>query len=531
MWKRAWKCGAAPSPPPPSWSPRPPCPTAKNWPGWCWATAWRALPAAKQACCLRRPAPCWAAAARAAACNRAWPIHSVWTSWACRKRKAWKPPSSRSASAFQNAPTSVSSRAPPPLPRSSNCATNSIPASPCRSRRAPIRPSTCCIPGPSTDRSRGTGARRLSPLLAASTILASAAVPTRDRQQVPVPARPPTHPGTGARRLSPLLAASTILASAAVPTRDRQQVPVPAHPPTHPGTGARRLSPLLAASTILASAAVPTRDRQQVPVPAHPPTHPGTGARRLSPLLAASTILASAAVPTRDGQQVPVPGRPPANFCNVRIEEYVFQETGGKLGVPSSRASIRHAFSTQPCQARLHRRLAHRRRPGRQGGTFHGWQPAGPCPDVRWHRALPVCVGIRSRGRISAGRAPAGSAQRKSRAQGLCQLVPPCAIARGNAVGRLEHRRLRDGACPRFPINAFRGDAVGRHPRRKRAIAMTPQRQLHWANFWSAVGMLPFGLVVSWAALFSVTTTPGKPPAIPILDPIGMIGLGIMTLL
>src|SRR5450830_21007 len=478
MWKRAWKCGAAPSPPPPSWSLHPPCPTAKNWPGWCWATAWRAPPAAKQACCPQRPAPCWAAAARAAACNRAWPIHSAWTSWACRKRKAWKPPSSPSASAFQNAPTSVSSRAPPPLPRSSNCATNSIPASPCRSRRAPTRPSTCCIPGPSIDR----GGDWRSPPVTALGCVNDPCI----RQRIRGLALAACHRSWLRQRSLHL-------------------------PRSQPGTGSKCQS---------------LRIRQRIRGLALAACH-----RLCSAAAATPTICASAAVPTRDRQQVPVPARPPANFCNVRIEEYVFQETGGKLGVPSSRASIRHAFSTQPCQARLHRRFAHRRRLGRQGGTFHGWQPAGPCPDVHWHRALPVCVGIRSRGRISAGRAPAGSAQRKSRAQGLCQLVPPCAIARGNAVGRLEHRRLRDGACPRFPINAFRGDAVGRHPRRKRAIAMTPQRQLHWANFWSAVGMLPFGLVVSWTALFFVSTTPGKPPAIPILDPIGMIGLGIMTLL
>lgn len=58
---------------------------------------------------------------------------------------------------------------------------------------------------------------------------------------------------------------------------------------------------------------------------------------------------------------------------------------------------------------------------------------------------------------------------------------------------------------------------------------MSPQRQLRWANIWTAVGLLPFALVLCWETAFFATFTPNQQPIIPMIDPIGMIGLNLMS--
>ena len=46
-----------------------------------------------------------------------------------------------------------------------------------------------------------------------------------------------------------------------------------------------------------------------------------------------------------------------------------------------------------------------------------------------------------------------------------------------------------------------------------------------------SAGILPLALYIAWAAAFLLTTVPGQPPAIPIIDPIGMLGLGMVVYL
>ena len=60
---------------------------------------------------------------------------------------------------------------------------------------------------------------------------------------------------------------------------------------------------------------------------------------------------------------------------------------------------------------------------------------------------------------------------------------------------------------------------------------MTPRCQSISANFLMSAGILPLALYIAWAAAFLLTTVPGQPPAIPIIDPIGMPGLGMVVYL
>jgi CHASE2 domain-containing sensor protein len=54
---------------------------------------------------------------------------------------------------------------------------------------------------------------------------------------------------------------------------------------------------------------------------------------------------------------------------------------------------------------------------------------------------------------------------------------------------------------------------------------MPPRRKLRIANMLMGLGMIPFALVFCWALAFLLTTVPGEPPKVPIIDPIGMVGL------
>jgi hypothetical protein len=58
---------------------------------------------------------------------------------------------------------------------------------------------------------------------------------------------------------------------------------------------------------------------------------------------------------------------------------------------------------------------------------------------------------------------------------------------------------------------------------------MTPRCQSIFANFLMGAGILPLALYVAWVEAFLLTTVPGQPPRIPIIDPIGMIGLGMVV--
>ncbi|MCS0630828.1 hypothetical protein NX786_15945 [Telluria mixta] len=60
---------------------------------------------------------------------------------------------------------------------------------------------------------------------------------------------------------------------------------------------------------------------------------------------------------------------------------------------------------------------------------------------------------------------------------------------------------------------------------------MTPRCQSVSANFLMGAGILPLALYIAWVAAFLITTVPGQPPRIPIIDPIGMIGLGMFVYL
>jgi Kef-type K+ transport system membrane component KefB len=54
---------------------------------------------------------------------------------------------------------------------------------------------------------------------------------------------------------------------------------------------------------------------------------------------------------------------------------------------------------------------------------------------------------------------------------------------------------------------------------------MKPRSQLCFANLLMTVGVLPWLLMVAWLIAFFLLTPRGGPPGIPIIDPIGMIGL------
>ncbi|KQY05829.1 hypothetical protein ASD28_07090 [Massilia sp. Root133] len=58
---------------------------------------------------------------------------------------------------------------------------------------------------------------------------------------------------------------------------------------------------------------------------------------------------------------------------------------------------------------------------------------------------------------------------------------------------------------------------------------MTPRCQSVAANFLMGAGILPLALYIAWVAAFLITTVPGQPPRVPIIDPIGMVGLGMVV--
>lgn len=60
---------------------------------------------------------------------------------------------------------------------------------------------------------------------------------------------------------------------------------------------------------------------------------------------------------------------------------------------------------------------------------------------------------------------------------------------------------------------------------------MTPRCQSISANFLMGAGILPLALYIVWVAAFLITTVPGQPPRIPIIDPLGMVGLGMVVYL
>ncbi len=60
---------------------------------------------------------------------------------------------------------------------------------------------------------------------------------------------------------------------------------------------------------------------------------------------------------------------------------------------------------------------------------------------------------------------------------------------------------------------------------------MTPRCQSISANFLMGAGILPLALYIAWVAAFLLTTVPGRPPRVPIIDPIGMVGLGMFVYL
>jgi hypothetical protein len=59
--------------------------------------------------------------------------------------------------------------------------------------------------------------------------------------------------------------------------------------------------------------------------------------------------------------------------------------------------------------------------------------------------------------------------------------------------------------------------------------AVPPRQQLRTANVMMGLGLLPLALVVVWTTAFFLTLVPGRPPTVPIIDPIGMIGLLLMS--
>ncbi|WP_449406335.1 hypothetical protein [Massilia phosphatilytica] len=60
---------------------------------------------------------------------------------------------------------------------------------------------------------------------------------------------------------------------------------------------------------------------------------------------------------------------------------------------------------------------------------------------------------------------------------------------------------------------------------------MTPRCQSISANFLMGAGILPLALYIAWVTAFLLTTVPGQPPRVPIIDPIGMVGLGMFAYL
>lgn len=56
-------------------------------------------------------------------------------------------------------------------------------------------------------------------------------------------------------------------------------------------------------------------------------------------------------------------------------------------------------------------------------------------------------------------------------------------------------------------------------------MGLPPRIQIRCANALMAIGSMPLAFTVCWSILFFLTTERGAPPRVPILDPIGMIGL------
>jgi hypothetical protein len=62
-------------------------------------------------------------------------------------------------------------------------------------------------------------------------------------------------------------------------------------------------------------------------------------------------------------------------------------------------------------------------------------------------------------------------------------------------------------------------------------LGVNPRYQLWMANGLMAVGVLPWLLTLAWVTAFFMTAVPGRSPAVPILDPLGMIGfMGMVSL-
>jgi hypothetical protein len=60
---------------------------------------------------------------------------------------------------------------------------------------------------------------------------------------------------------------------------------------------------------------------------------------------------------------------------------------------------------------------------------------------------------------------------------------------------------------------------------------MAPRHQLRLANILIGVGVLPLTLVLCWTTVFFITTVPGQSPSVPMIDPIGKVGLLIMCMI
>jgi hypothetical protein len=58
---------------------------------------------------------------------------------------------------------------------------------------------------------------------------------------------------------------------------------------------------------------------------------------------------------------------------------------------------------------------------------------------------------------------------------------------------------------------------------------MSPRHQLRIANILIGIGVLPLALVLCWITAFFLTAVRGQAPKVPIIDPIGMIGLLVMS--
>jgi len=62
-------------------------------------------------------------------------------------------------------------------------------------------------------------------------------------------------------------------------------------------------------------------------------------------------------------------------------------------------------------------------------------------------------------------------------------------------------------------------------------MTMSISRQLFWAHFWSIVGMLPYAVVLTLTLAIFASANLQPRPSIPMLDPIGMLALGLLCFL